>query len=182
MRDHGRTRPVRVRVALEVLHEGASYFLLGPALRRIGDALSEAHRPGLGLKLGRHGCLSCCSLSLLAVSPARSGAAAGAERWLACNCGSRPTAELLRELILVRTIRSPPASREAGPPHVRRKGGIRASDAVPCLPEASETEISIDAGPRSKTGLRRAARLNQIIGAQGALSVDNRLPEDSYSA
>ena len=50
----GRTRPVRVRVALEVLDEGASYFLLGPAFRRVGDALSEAHRLGLGLKLARH--------------------------------------------------------------------------------------------------------------------------------
>ena len=48
------TRPVRVRVALEVLDEGASYFLLGPALGRVRDALSEAHRPGLGLKLRRH--------------------------------------------------------------------------------------------------------------------------------
>ncbi len=37
---HGRRRPVRVRVALEVLDEGASYFLLGPALGRVGDALS----------------------------------------------------------------------------------------------------------------------------------------------
>ena len=45
---------MRVRVALKVLDEGASYFLLGPALRRVGDALSEAHRLGLGLKMGRH--------------------------------------------------------------------------------------------------------------------------------
>ena len=45
---------MRVRVALEVLDEGASYFLLGPALGRVGDALSEAHRLGLGLKLGGH--------------------------------------------------------------------------------------------------------------------------------
>ena len=53
--------PVRVRVALEVLHEGASYFLLGPALGRVGDALSEAHRFRLGLKLGRHRCDRCAA-------------------------------------------------------------------------------------------------------------------------
>ena len=49
----GRRGPVRVRVPLKVLHKSASYFLLGPALGRVGDALSEAHRLGLGLK-GRH--------------------------------------------------------------------------------------------------------------------------------
>ena len=54
MRDHGRTRPVRVRVALEVLDEGAADLGLGPALGRVGDALSEAHRLRLGLKVGRH--------------------------------------------------------------------------------------------------------------------------------
>ena len=53
----GRRGPVRVRVPLKIFHEGASYFLLGPALGRVGDALSEAHRLGLGLKLRRHGCL-----------------------------------------------------------------------------------------------------------------------------
>ena len=54
-----RTRPVRVRVALEVLDEGAPDLGLGPALGRVGDALSEAHRFGLGLKLGRHGRQRC---------------------------------------------------------------------------------------------------------------------------
>ena len=48
-----RARPVRVRVPLKILDEGAPYFLLGPAFRRVWDALSEAHRLGLGLK-GRH--------------------------------------------------------------------------------------------------------------------------------
>ena len=43
-----------MRVALEVLDEGAPDLGLGPALGRVGDALSEAHRLGLGLKLGRH--------------------------------------------------------------------------------------------------------------------------------
>ena len=61
MRDHGRTRPVRVRVPLKILDEGASYFLLGPAFRRVGDALSEAHRLGLGLKMGRHLCYCCAA-------------------------------------------------------------------------------------------------------------------------
>ena len=85
---------MRVRVALEVLDEGASYFLLGPALRRVGDALSEAHRPGLGLKLGGHDAalVFACSVWRLELR------GAGVELWLACNCGSRPAAELLREL------------------------------------------------------------------------------------
>ena len=43
-----------MRVALEIFHEGAPDLGLGPALGRVGDALSEAHRLGLGLKLGRH--------------------------------------------------------------------------------------------------------------------------------
>ena len=42
-----------MRVTLKVLDEGAPDLGLGPALRRVGDALSEAHRLGLGLK-GRH--------------------------------------------------------------------------------------------------------------------------------
>ena len=42
-----------MRVPLKVLDEGAADLGLGPALRRVGDALSEAHRLGLGLK-GRH--------------------------------------------------------------------------------------------------------------------------------
>ena len=54
-----RARPVRVRVPLKILDEGAPYFLLGPAFRRVWDALSEAHRLGLGLK-GRH-LLYCCA-------------------------------------------------------------------------------------------------------------------------
>ena len=49
-----RRGPVRVRVPLKVLDEGAADLGLGPALRRVGDALSEAHRLRLGLKLGRH--------------------------------------------------------------------------------------------------------------------------------
>ena len=49
----GRRGPVRVRVPLKVLDEGAADLGLGPALRRVGDALSEPHRLGLGLK-GRH--------------------------------------------------------------------------------------------------------------------------------
>ena len=32
-------------------------ILLGPAFRRVGDALSEAHRFRLGFELRRHGCL-----------------------------------------------------------------------------------------------------------------------------
>ena len=57
---HDRRRgPVRVRVPLKVLDEGAADLGLGPALRRVGDALSEAHRLGLGLK-GRHP-LYCCA-------------------------------------------------------------------------------------------------------------------------
>ena len=42
-----------MRVPLKVLDEGAADLGLGPAFRRVGDALSEAHRLGLGLK-GRH--------------------------------------------------------------------------------------------------------------------------------
>ena len=43
-----------MRVALKVLHKSAPDLGLGPALGRVGDALSEAHRLGLGLKVGRH--------------------------------------------------------------------------------------------------------------------------------
>ena len=53
--------PVRVRVPLKVLDEGAPDLGLGPALRRVGDALSEAHRLRLGLKLRRHRCYSCAA-------------------------------------------------------------------------------------------------------------------------
>ena len=59
-----RRGPVRVRVPLKVLDEGAADLGLGPALRRIGDALSYFHGFRLGFELRRHGCL----LALLAVS------------------------------------------------------------------------------------------------------------------
>ena len=39
-----------MRVPLKILDEGAADLGLGPALGRVGDALSEAHRLGLGLK------------------------------------------------------------------------------------------------------------------------------------
>ena len=49
-----------MRVALKIFDEGAADLGLGPAFRRVGDALSEAHRLRLGLKVGRHRC-DCCA-------------------------------------------------------------------------------------------------------------------------
>ena len=51
----GRRGPVRVGVPLKIFDKSAPDLGLGPALGRVGDALSEAHRLRLGLKLGRHG-------------------------------------------------------------------------------------------------------------------------------
>ena len=59
---HDRRRgPVRVRVPLKIFDEGAADLGLGPALGRVGDALSQFHGLRLGLKLCRHCCYSCAA-------------------------------------------------------------------------------------------------------------------------
>ena len=57
-----RRGPVRVRVPLKIFHKSAPDLGLGPALGRVGGALSEAHRLRLGLKLGRHRRQRCACL------------------------------------------------------------------------------------------------------------------------
>ena len=93
----GRRGPVRVRVALEVLDEGAADLGLGPALRRVGDALSYFHGLRLGFELRRHGCLLALQACSVRATRALVWRGAGVELLLACNCGLGPAAELLRE-------------------------------------------------------------------------------------
>ena len=90
--------PVRVRVALEIFHEGAADLGLGPAFRRVGDALSQFHGLRLGFELRRHGCLAL--LGLQCAGDWSTGLrGAGVELLLACSRGSPLAAELLRERI-----------------------------------------------------------------------------------
>ena len=149
-----------MRVALEVLDEGAADLGLGPALGRVGDALSEAHRLRLGLKLRRHD----AALVLLAVSGRLELVArgAGVELLLACNCGSRPAAELLRERISRPQFDRLQPAREAAP-HVGAIAlGVSTSKGFHQLPRSGFDRLCAWAG----TSLWRQ---NQILRAHASL-------------